>query len=203
MDYMYFAIISPPKNLISKIFPLKQFIELLVGSDHALHSVPHISLLKIVYDKNKEKDLLNCVKKFCDSQPIFEIELLNFDYFSFSPSTPDSSHTIYIDIPNKKKISNLARLLFTELGKHSFVPHGPFHLDRPHLTLARNLNPEQFYKVQSEFKNKIFKETFDADNITILKRPKNKDTRENYKWEDVKHRFDFGAKKITQLGLEF
>src|SRR6478736_2488006 len=147
----FFLIISPPKNVEEFVFSLKKRLRKKLGHGfQGEYSKAHISLFK--YEDRHNESLLYLFQSIACHFPSFDIQIHDCAIF-----THGESGTIYLKIPFDHKICALAEAL---CGAKI----------NPHITIARNINPEDFKIAWDMLKNISFNEHFECDRITVLRR---------------------------------
>jgi 2'-5' RNA ligase len=149
-----FFVISPPPHIMSDVSVLKDDVQFLVGHELEDRYVKaHISLFK--YDDKKHFDeIIRFVEsKAFDFQP-FNIFIKNLN-FCHSGST----RSIYLDVVNKYLIQDIFEKVVKEDMHYT-----------PHISIARNLDSEDFLKTWLYLKDFHYSQHFLCDRITVLAR---------------------------------
>jgi 2'-5' RNA ligase len=153
----FFFIISPPKAIADYVAMLKGYVKDAIG--HGFDdefSKAHISLFK--YSDPHAEDLLYQVDSKISSFTPFHVFLKNLNVFSHG-----STRTIYLEIVHKAPICEIFENLTDR--EVDFTPH---------LTIARNLEINDFLMAWRSLKNISYSQYFRCDHITVLKRSPHK-----------------------------
>lgn len=178
----YIVIIEPSNDVKDKINSLKKSFAEKYSCPQALHSKPHITLLKFTQLNVNEDKIITMLNKLALQNTAFQISLDGFGSFP--------THTIYINVATQNNIVELVKSLkpiqaFLKLDKE----HKPHFITTPHLTLARKLLPWQYEKSWLEYNNTHFTASFNANHLLLLKR------NENQKYYSIVATFNLLGKK--------
>lgn len=167
MEKLYFIAIIPPKEISEGVTLIKHDFAKNYESERALKVLPHITLkapFKIF--ESDHKRLLNWFEKVQMPTGNFEVKLENFGSF------PNPEHpVIYIQPLASEPLCVLQQTLIEHF--HNYFPNvRKENADRnfnAHMTVAyRDLKPEQFAKAWKVYQHKIYKATFQVENIHLL-----------------------------------
>ncbi|MCX6208995.1 MAG: 2'-5' RNA ligase family protein [Bacteroidetes bacterium] len=159
----YLLIIEPSNDVKEKVNALKKSFAEKYECTQALHSKPHLTLLRFMqYDMN-ERNIVRKLELLVNQYAAFMV-LLN-DFGSFP------THTIYVNVETKNNIVDLVKSLkpaqaFLKYDKE----HKPHFITTPHITITRKLLPWQYEKGWLELSNTHFNTSFMVSNILLLKR---------------------------------
>lgn len=161
----YLLVLSPPADLWKRIVDIKTDFADTYQSDHARWGKPHITLVNFLQFEMMETRIRNCLQELATGFCELEIELRDFGSFP--------SHTIYIDVHNRTLIQQMVAQIRAVAGKLMKLDkdHPPHFAIRPHLTIARRLQPLQFAQAWREYEGLRFSGDFMADSMLLLKRP--------------------------------
>lgn len=159
----YLLIIQPSDDVKAKVNALKRAFAEAYECPQALHSKPHITLLRFMQYGMNERNIIHKMQVYINRHSSFLVSLSNFGSFP--------THTIYINVETKNKIVDVVKSLkpvqsFLKYDKE----HKPHFITTPHLTLARKLQPWQYEKGWLEYSNTHFTASFMVNNILLLKR---------------------------------
>ena len=160
---MYFIAVVLPQHLDEKIRAYKTWMHEMYGSKVGLKSPAHITIAAPFWmEAYKEARLAGDIKSL--AQTVSEFSLATADFSVFEPKT------IFIALAPSEPLHQLKKT-----SDHFFLPTNykikpearPFH---PHITIAtRDLHKKDFAEAWCHFKNKLFRETFIASGLSLLK----------------------------------
>jgi 2'-5' RNA ligase len=161
---MYFIAIVCPPELDKKVLQFKYRMKEQFGSVVALKSPAHITLIQPFWlEEDKEEDLKRTLDLFTSDMDELEIQLEGFSHFG--------KRVLFVRVKENPSLEELKN----QVGNHFVSLYGdiikkddrPFH---PHITIVnRDLKPGDFEKAWQHFSNRIFKEEFRAQTISLLK----------------------------------
>jgi len=153
-----FFIISPPKNVSEYVATLKSHVKLAIGHNFEDEfSKAHISLFKY-HDEHPERTLYK-LDSMVSTFNAFHVYIKNLNFFTHG----SNKRTIYLEIVYKNPLCDIFQNI---TGKESeFLPH---------ITIAKNLDVNDFLIAWSSLKNLSYSEYFKCDHITVLKKTPNK-----------------------------
>jgi 2'-5' RNA ligase len=150
----FFFTITPPQPVQIFVSSLKRHVRKAIG--HGFQdefSTAHISLFQ--YTDRAESIIYDADQLLAALLP-FEIHVKGFGIFKHG-----DNRTIYLQIEYKTPISDLAKVL----GGEEIVPH---------ITIARNLEPDDFAKAWESLQSISYSNYFKCNNVTVLKREPNR-----------------------------
>ncbi|HEY6063330.1 MAG TPA: RNA 2',3'-cyclic phosphodiesterase [Chitinophagaceae bacterium] len=162
--HMYFIAIVCPPELDKKILQYKYWMKEQFGSVAALKSPAHITLIQPFWlEENKEANLKSSLELFISDMEELEIQLEGFSHFG--------KRVLFVRVQEnssleelKNQVENYFVRMYGDIIKKD---DRPFH---PHITIAnRDMKPADFEKAWQHFSNKIFKEKFQTQTISLLK----------------------------------
>lgn len=160
----YLLVLSPNEELRHRIRAVKQRFYDSYGAAMAIHSKPHLTLVKFFTWNRLEERLVNRFRHIAMGQMPFKIELKDFGSYP--------SHTIYINVTTKLPVQELVNKLKSAQRLMKADPdHTPHFMSDPHFTIARKLLPWQFEKGWLEYSHRHFSAKIVADAMLLLKRP--------------------------------
>ena len=180
----YMLVLNPHEELRNKVAKvLNEFSETYKNSA-ALHSKPHIALVRFTQLEMMEERIVNRLKVVGMGFQPFKVSLK--DYGSFP------SHTIFINVTTKIPVQNLVREI-REAQRLMKLDndHKPHFIDEPFIAIGRKLVPWQYEKGWLEFSHRHFTGSFIADNMLLLKRRLG-----DRSWQ-IARRFDFMNLPVT------
>jgi 2'-5' RNA ligase len=178
----YLLLVNPPAEVQSSISKIKKEVEIKYESPHAVHTPARISLVRFFLMKGHERNLMaQLFSFFVNSVPV-EIILKDFDVFP--------RHTLYVNVREDTDLKKLQRELSTVLTgmvrEQNVKPVKNYYM-----TIARNLNPEQYESISGEYKRRRFDNSFRARNVILLKRPYDENNSKSCRWSGS-HNFVMG-----------
>lgn len=163
MEFYYLAILAP-ESVNRTVLEWKRHLFDRYGSKVALKSPAHITLVPpFKMEEQLERNLRDNLRHFCHAIPAFSISLENFG--AFPP------RVIYIRVLKNLVLESVKISLEEYLGRQQQFPIQPDTRPfKPHITLAnRDLRQADFNEAYDWFKSKIYKESFTALRIAVLK----------------------------------
>ncbi len=144
-------IISPPQTIVEYVAMLKQHVKLAIGHPFEDEfAKAHISLFKY-RDEHAEDWLYQVDSKIASFTP-FHVHIKNLNFFDHG-----TTRTIYLEVVHKNPIC--------EIVENIGDPGGEF---TPYITIARNLDINDFLKAWKSLKNLSYSDYFRCDHITVL-----------------------------------
>lgn len=161
--YYYLLIISPTADVQEKIMEVKKNFATQFDCPEALHSKPHITLLRFVQHEMQELKLVRMMKNIVEQFTPFQITINGFDCFP--------AHTIYAKIETKNVVANLVTTLkplqaITKLDRWNKA----HFITEPQITIAKKLKPWQYEKGWLQYEHTDFKTAFMVNDVLLLKR---------------------------------
>lgn len=148
-----FFILSPPPAVVGYVAMLKKHIKTTIGhSFEDEFSKAHISLFK--YRDEHAEDLLYQIDSKISVINPFHVYIKDLNFF-----TRGSHWTIYLEIVHKNPIC--------EIFENIVKPDVNF---TPQITIAKDLEMNDFITVWKSLKNLSYSQSFLCDHITVLKR---------------------------------
>jgi 2'-5' RNA ligase len=160
----YRLILSPHEALREKISQARQEFNEKFKAPGARLGKPYITLARFVQLEMMEERILNRLKVVAMGFYPIKVELKDFG------SLP--THSIFIQIPTKEPIRQLVRQIKTWQRLLKLNDNQkPYFPDELNMTIARQLQPEQFEAAWKEYVQKSFSGRFIADSMLLLKKP--------------------------------
>ena len=172
----YLLVLSPPLSVKNEVMDIKNDFYSTYKHIQAIKSKPHLTLINFVMPDVEEEPLLYRLEEVARFHSSFDISLVNFNHFK--------THTIYIEVKHPGPVVKLVRSLHASL---SLPPSRSFFAWKPHMTIAKGLGEETFYKAMAEFQEKKFNASFLAEDMVLMKR-----NGRFSRYEIVRH-FPFGS----------
>lgn len=188
----YLLLIAPDNDVYEKIMAEKRAFAEKFDAPAILFAKPHITLLKFTQCEPAEKRIVRQLQQYADTVDPMDLRLQGFNNFP-------SNHTIYVNVTTQNDIVKLVRGMrrFQSLLWYdkNYKPH---FIEKPHITLARRLQPWQFEKGWQEWQQKDFSGRFQAQSFVLLKRQDEKSP-----YRKVSEMAFLGQKKTCEQGSLF
>ncbi len=182
-DYM--LLLRPDERICAEISSYKKLAAGLIGIYPSMGSTAHISVAK--YTRTKPfimRPALEGLQPRLKSMPAVTLQVNNFKFFVHKNNT----YTIYAVIEATYQSDNW----FAALGKLLRISKSQF---MPHITIARGINENSFYKLWPHFKYLTFRQRFMLNSLTVLER---ETLNSQSKWS-ILHEFMFEHKTAPAL----
>ncbi len=154
-------IISPPPAIAGYVAMLKQHVRLALGHPFEDEfAKAHISLFQC-RDARAEAWLYEADSTLSACAP-FHVHVKNLNYHDHG-----TTRTIYLEVVHKHPICEIAEQLASGTSASPGQPPMGF---TPNITIARNLDINDFFKVWQSLKNLSYSDYFHCDHITVLKK---------------------------------
>lgn len=154
---------EPSESIYEKVTVEKQAFRKRIGRAHAVITPPHITFAKFSAGEEVEGLLCAAIQKVCDLHHSFIVALNNFNGFWL--------HVIYIHVHNRRPFLQFAanlRKIEKLIPAHQL--RITFLVDKPHMTIARQLERETYEEVIHMYKRLAFRDIFTLDKLVLLKR---------------------------------
>ena len=161
---LYLIALLPPPALRERVRLLKEELRNRYGSGHALKSPAHITLqMPFRLEPEAEGLLIKLLEGFGGLQQPFLMELQGFGCFP--------PRVLFIRIGDPGPVTALESALRLALAKETALEIPPSDLPfHPHMTIAtRDLEEPAFKRAWAEFKDRPFREVFEASSLFLLK----------------------------------
>ncbi|MER3464075.1 MAG: hypothetical protein C4329_06340 [Chitinophagaceae bacterium] len=174
LDLWEYMLVANPDDVVKqKVKEEKQSFYNEYKTEIAIKTEPHITIVNFLAKEMMEETLCRWIQRICDNQQSFKVTLNNYSGFP--------SHAIYIRIQNQQPFKQLTNGLkaLEHFIKDNQCP--PLQLvNKPHMTIARQLSEEVYNKAISAYAQKTFYELFTLNKLVLLKR-----SSRYKKWERV------------------
>lgn len=155
ITYYYPLLLSPGEELSSIIKQDKRFVKSIIGHNDSLNSVPHITIKNVSQETlNKSSLVTDIFMNLCRSRSKIELRIVGYHHFG--------THTIYAKILKPRRVKDWFNRLWKVAGYESKTPH---------ITVVKDLTPEQFEILWPHFENRPLNTSTLIDHIKMLKRP--------------------------------
>lgn len=164
-------IISPPPAIAGYVAMLKQHVRLALGHPFEDEfAKAHISLFQ--YRDARAEDWLYQVDSTISACAPFHVHIKNLNWHDHG-----TTRTIYLEVVHKHPICEIAEQLGLASLRQtqgspgtSASPGQPAREFTPNITIARNLDLNDFIKAWRSLKNLSYSDYFRCDHITVLKK---------------------------------
>jgi 2'-5' RNA ligase len=177
-DYM--LLLRPDERICAEIAGYKKFAAGLIGDYPSMASTAHISISK--YTRKKYyvmRPAIESLQPKLKGMSSIMLQVNNFKFFVHKNNT----YTIYAAIEATYQSDNW----FAALGKQLHISKSQF---TPHITIARSINENCFYKLWPHFKYITLKHQFTINSLTVLE----KETLNSHSKWSILHEFMFEHK---------
>ena len=161
--FEYLLVVHPVSDVYEKILLEKQLFYNEYKEKVAIKNRPHITVASFLAKELMEETLIRYIQRICNNRERFVVTLNN--YSGFPP------HTIYLRVQNEKPFQELAKELNVINTYVSSCSCPPMKLiSKPHLSIARRLSEEVYFKALTQYAHKSFHETFVVNELLLLRR---------------------------------
>ena len=177
--FEYILVAKPDAVVHEKVIAERQNFYDVYKDNAAINTNSYITMGRFFAREEMEETIIRWVQRICGKQQSFVVTLNN--YSGFPPET------IYLRVQNVKPFQHLAKELhvINTYVSDCLCPPMKF-VSKPHVTIARCLPEEIFFKALIQYAHKSFHETFLVNELQLLKR---------------KHQYDT-CKSINVFGLQ-
>lgn len=167
--FEYLLVAHPDSAVNAKVLVEKQNFYDQYGQKVAVRTQPHITLAAFVAWEEMEDTLIKWIQRICSTKQSFNVMLNN--YSGFPP------HTVYLRIQNQQPFKQLANELkvIDNYVRSSGCPPAHF-IKNPHLTIAKKLPENVYFKALMDYSQKTFHENFTVNQLVLLRRANQFDT---------------------------
>lgn len=147
--YEYLLVVHPDSDVYEKIQLEKQCFYNEFKEKVAIKAKPHITVANFLARESMEETLIRWIQRICNLRERFTVTLNN--YSGFPP------HTIYLRIQNEQPFQQLAKelnVINTYVSSCSCPPMK--FISKPHLSIARRLPEEIYFKALTQYAHKSF-----------------------------------------------
>jgi len=159
----YLLVVPPDTEVYKKVMAEKQFFYEEYKEKIAIKTLPHITVTNFLASEIMEETIIRWIQRICTKQQSFAVTLNNYSGFP--------SHTIYLRVQNAIPLQQLAeelKVLDAYIRSCSCPPMK--FTSRPHLTIARKLSEEIYFKALIQYAHKSFCESFVVNELLLLRR---------------------------------
>jgi hypothetical protein len=161
--FEYLLVVHPDSEVYKKIESEKQVFYNEFKERVAIKTKPHITVANFLARESMEETLIRWIQRICNLREQFTVTLNNYSGFP--------AHTIYLRVQNEKPFQQLAKQLKVVNTYVSSCSCPPMKLiSKPHLSIARRLSEEVYFKALTQYSHKSFHESFVVNELLLLRR---------------------------------
>ncbi|MCF0071247.1 2'-5' RNA ligase family protein [Dyadobacter sp. CY261] len=164
--YDYLLVFSCDPVTEAAIGSIKQYFQKAYGCEQAAHLRPHLTLFNCIIHEHKIERVVQGFEKVARHTAPFRIKLDGFNRYE--------GGTFYVDLEenSSKDVAGLVKGLKSETFDHlTKWASGEFRFcSDPHITVARQMTPEQVNSAAKEWTYKKFSSSFRVTEMILLKR---------------------------------
>ncbi|MCF8451884.1 MAG: 2'-5' RNA ligase family protein [Pedobacter sp.] len=159
----YLLIIEPDEQAKTKVFGFKYQFSIL-GCENSFNLIPHLTISNFLLHPNIEEQLVSRLGNFLEGFSALTVLLNGFETFT--------NKTIVVKVDNPGYLIHLVSRLKNRF--YTYLKSGPnlkphFSL-RPHVTIARQITPNQHKLLWPKWKDKQFTHSFYVQKLKLMKR---------------------------------
>jgi len=159
----HLLVINPSKDVTEKVKEEKQKFKRAYNDSTMVIGQPHITIAAFLAKEQMEPTLIPWIQNICNVHSRFHVLLRNFS--GFMP------HSIYVQVQNEQPFKQLAKSMnalnyFICANECPPLKMKP----KPHLTIARRLSEETYFKALPIYRQRLFQQSFTATELTLIKR---------------------------------
>ncbi len=169
--FEYLLLANPGEEVLKKVMAEKEIFSFCYKVNVAKKTFPHITVANFLAKESMEDTLVKWANKIISNQYGFDVMLNNFSGFP-------SSNTIYARVQNHEPFKQLAASLKTidEYIRSNGFPKAILS-NHPYMAIAQRLQPAIYEKALRDYSRKTFNESFTVNELILLKRQNQYDTR--------------------------
>lgn len=159
----HLLVLNPNLEVAEKINREKKKFRSDYQDPAAIIGKPHITIATFLATDEMKPTLIRWIQNICNVHSRFPVLLRDFS--GFVP------HTIYVKVQNQQPFKQLAKSMeaLNHFIRASECP--PLKIaSTPHLTIARRLSEETYFKALPAYLQRPFQQTFTARELTLIRR---------------------------------
>lgn len=157
--YDYMLVIHPDAQTVQDVSMYRHLIAEELGPVPGAFTQAHISLFRSEFPERYEADFMHMLEGLVMQQSAFTVYTSRIDHCKQG----DTRHMLYINVANPKPVEDLHRKILQTFELQA----GTY---RPHITLARAINHQQFNQLAPYFSNKMFVRSFHCHSFSLVKK---------------------------------
>jgi 2'-5' RNA ligase len=161
--YKYLLVAHPDNEVSNKVMEEKQFFYDAYKEKAAVNIKPHITVSSFLAKESMEDTLIRWIQRICGQQKSFKATLNN--YSGFPP------HTIYLRVQDEQPFQKLTKdleIINTYISSCSCPPVKV--ISKPHVSIARSLSEDIYFKALIQYAHKSFHESFTVNKLYLIKK---------------------------------
>ena len=156
----YLLVAYPDRSVLEKILAERALFNETYKLRPGASLKPHIVVTNFFASEGMEITLIRWLQRICSLEQGFKLTLNNYSGYP--------THTIFLRVQDAGPVQHFVSQLNT---MKDFVQAGPGgFFKRPHVPLASKLSTGVYEQALSEYSRKIFHESFDVQELVLLKR---------------------------------
>ncbi|MEP6951233.1 MAG: 2'-5' RNA ligase family protein [Ginsengibacter sp.] len=168
-QFEYLLVAHPDTEVHEKIMAEKQAFYTEYKEEVAIKTQPYITVANFLASEAMEDTIIRWMQRVLIKQQSFNVTLNN--YSGFPP------HTIYLRVQNAEPFKKLAKELKVVNTYVNSCSYPPMKLiSSPHVSIARRLPEEIYFKALTQYAHKSFHESFVVNELILLRRKHQYDT---------------------------
>jgi 2'-5' RNA ligase len=159
----YLLIIEPDEQTKTDVFGFKHQFSIL-GCKNSVNLIPHLTISNFLLHPNIEKQLVSLLGNFLrgfSAQTVFLNGFETFDDKTIVVNVDNTGYLIHM-------VSRLRNRFYTYLKSGPNLK--PYFSLRPHVTIARQITPDQHKILWPKWKDKQFTHSFYVQKLKLMKR---------------------------------
>lgn len=159
----YLIVAQPDSDVSNRVMEEKQSFYDAYKEKAAINTKPHITVSSFLAKESMEDTMIRWIQRICSQQKSFTAILNN--YSGFPP------HTIYLRVQDEQPFQKLRKDLAVINTYISSCSNAPVKIDsRPHVSIARSLPEEIYFKALIHYAHKSFHESFAVNKLYLIKK---------------------------------
>ena len=182
--FEYMLVAHPDQGIYDKVMEEKQSFYDEYHEKVAVNTKPHITIANFFVKENMEETLIRWMQRIFSMYESFGVTLNN--YSGFPP------HTIYLRVQDAEPFQRLIKKLKVINEYISSCSCPPVrYIANPHLSIARRLPEEVYFKALTRYAHKSFHESFVVSELLLLRR--------EHQFDKCKTIYVFGLQTLNEL----
>jgi 2'-5' RNA ligase len=158
--YDYMLVIHPDAQTVQDVSMFKHLIAEELGPFNGAFTQAHISLFRSEFPERYEADFIQMLESMVTDLSAFTVYTSRIDHCRQG----EARHMLYVNVANPKPVEDLHKKIL-----HTFELKASAY--KPHITLARSINTQQFNQLAPYFSNKMFVRSFHCHSFSLLRKP--------------------------------
>lgn len=161
--HKYLLVAHPDNEVSNKVMEEKQSFYDVYKEKAVINIKPHIAISSFLAKESMEETLIRWIQRICSQQKSFTATLNN--YSGFPP------HTIYLRVQDDqlfRKLSQDLKVVNTYISSCACPPMKV--ISKPHVSIARSLPEDIYFKALIQYAHKSFHESFAVNKLYLIKK---------------------------------